>query len=68
MTEDIFILDCHSDIFVWVGQEVDSKTKIQALSIGEVRIFILSRANFCFAVTDYSLQIVLKLLVLCNYF
>ncbi|KAE8672078.1 Villin-4 [Hibiscus syriacus] len=35
MTEDIFILDCHSDIFVWVGQEVDSKNKLQALTIGQ---------------------------------
>lgn len=36
MTEDIFILDCHSNIFVWVGQQADSKSKLQALSIGEV--------------------------------
>lgn len=35
MTEDIFLLDCHSDIFVWVGQQVDTKNKLQALSIGE---------------------------------
>ncbi|XP_010928695.1 villin-3 isoform X2 [Elaeis guineensis] len=35
MTEDIFILDCHSDIFVWVGRQVDSKSRSQALSIGE---------------------------------
>ncbi|CAI0427864.1 unnamed protein product [Linum tenue] len=35
MTEDMFILDCHSEIFVWVGQQVDSKSKTQALSIGE---------------------------------
>ncbi|KAF4390902.1 hypothetical protein F8388_005715 [Cannabis sativa] len=35
MTEDIFILDCHSDIFVWVGQQVNSKNKLQALTIGE---------------------------------
>ncbi|KAL9224110.1 hypothetical protein vseg_000179 [Gypsophila vaccaria] len=35
MTEDIFILDCHSDVFVWVGQQVDSKNKVQALTIGE---------------------------------
>ncbi|XP_074280873.1 villin-4-like isoform X2 [Silene latifolia] len=35
MTEDTFILDCHSDIFVWVGQLVDSKIKLQALTIGE---------------------------------
>ncbi|XP_022871797.1 villin-4-like, partial [Olea europaea var. sylvestris] len=35
MTEDIFILDCHSDIYVWVGQQVESKDKMNALSIGE---------------------------------
>ncbi|KDP35406.1 hypothetical protein JCGZ_10390 [Jatropha curcas] len=35
MTEDIFILDCHSEIFVWVGQQVDSKSKMLAFSIGE---------------------------------
>ncbi|KAK9274850.1 hypothetical protein L1049_022104 [Liquidambar formosana] len=35
MTEDIFILDCHSDIFVWVGQQVDSKNRVHALTIGE---------------------------------
>ena len=37
MTEDIFIVDCHSEIFVWVGQEVAPKNKLQALTIGEVR-------------------------------
>jgi len=36
MTEDIFILDCHSQIFVWVGQQVDPKRRTQALPIGEV--------------------------------
>ncbi|XP_035538866.1 villin-4-like [Juglans regia] len=35
MTEDIFILDSHSDIFVWVGQQVDTKNRAQALTIGE---------------------------------
>ncbi|XP_057978929.1 villin-4-like [Malania oleifera] len=35
MTEDLFILDCHSEIFVWIGQQVDSKIKIHALNIGE---------------------------------
>ncbi|QCD80357.1 gelsolin [Vigna unguiculata] len=35
MTEDIYILDCHSEIFVWVGQQVDPKSKMQALTIGE---------------------------------
>lgn len=36
MTEDIFVLDCHSEIFVWVGQQVDPKSRVQALTIGEV--------------------------------
>ncbi|MFS7944531.1 putative villin headpiece, villin/Gelsolin, ADF-H/Gelsolin-like domain superfamily [Helianthus anomalus] len=36
MTEDIFILDCHASIFVWVGQQVDQKLKTQALVIGEL--------------------------------
>uniref|UniRef100_A0A0D6R508 HP domain-containing protein n=1 Tax=Araucaria cunninghamii TaxID=56994 RepID=A0A0D6R508_ARACU len=35
MTEDIMILDCHSEIYVWVGQQVDPKTKQQALNIGQ---------------------------------
>ncbi|KAG4929658.1 hypothetical protein JHK86_046619 [Glycine max] len=35
MTEDIYILDCHSEVFVWVGQQVDSKNRMQALTIGE---------------------------------
>ncbi|PKA49474.1 Villin-4 [Apostasia shenzhenica] len=36
MTEDIFILNCHSDIFIWVGQQVDNKRKSDALNIGEM--------------------------------
>ena len=39
MTEDIFILDCHTEIFVWVGQQVDPKKKPQVLTIGEVLFF-----------------------------
>ncbi|KAL6534722.1 Villin-4 [Orobanche gracilis] len=35
MTEDIFILDCQSDIYVWVGRNLESKTKMNALNIGE---------------------------------
>lgn len=41
MTEDIFILDCHSCIFVWVGRHVDTKLRAQALSIGEVLIILI---------------------------
>ncbi|RCV22068.1 hypothetical protein SETIT_4G190500v2 [Setaria italica] len=35
MTEDIFVLDCHSCVFIWVGQRVDTKIRAQALNIGE---------------------------------
>ncbi|GAB2218270.1 hypothetical protein Droror1_Dr00001490 [Drosera rotundifolia] len=48
MTEDVFILDCHCDIFVWVGQQVDVKTKTQALTIGEKfleRDFLLEKLS-----------------------
>ncbi|CAK7337538.1 unnamed protein product [Dovyalis caffra] len=48
MTEDIFILDSHSEIFVWVGQQVDSKSKLQALTIGEKFLeqdFLLERLS-----------------------
>ncbi|GFQ05695.1 villin-4 [Phtheirospermum japonicum] len=36
MTEDVCILDCQSDIYVWVGQNVESKYKTNALNIGEI--------------------------------
>uniref|UniRef100_A0A453T2J1 HP domain-containing protein n=1 Tax=Aegilops tauschii subsp. strangulata TaxID=200361 RepID=A0A453T2J1_AEGTS len=35
MTEDIYILDCHSSVFIWVGQHVDTNIRAHALSIGE---------------------------------
>lgn len=35
MTEDIYILDCHSCVFIWVGQHVDTNIREHALSIGE---------------------------------
>ncbi|KAK4760176.1 hypothetical protein SAY87_023307 [Trapa incisa] len=34
-TEDIFILDCLSEIFVWVGKQVNPKKRLQALTIAE---------------------------------
>ncbi|KAK1388375.1 villin-4 [Heracleum sosnowskyi] len=48
MTEDIFVLDCHSDIFVWVGQQACSKYRKDALSIGEKfieRDFLLEKLS-----------------------
>ncbi|KAK4774587.1 hypothetical protein SAY86_009522 [Trapa natans] len=35
MTEDIYIVDCQSEIYVWVGQQVKSDNKRQGLTIGE---------------------------------
>lgn len=46
MTEEVFILDCHSDIFVWVGQQVDVKVRLQALDIGEVIIYFSVQKHF----------------------
>ncbi|XP_073305104.1 villin-4-like [Primulina huaijiensis] len=48
MTEDIFILHCHSDIYVWVGQQVRSTKKMNALNIGEKfleRDFLLEKLS-----------------------
>ncbi|CAK8564110.1 unnamed protein product [Lathyrus sativus] len=48
MTEDIFILDCHSEIFVWVGQQVEPKSRMQAIPIGEKfleRDFLLEKIS-----------------------
>ncbi|XP_037479132.1 villin-4-like [Triticum dicoccoides] len=60
IAEDVFVLDCHSYIFVWFGQEVDAKVKTQAMDIGEkflVRDFLrenLSRETTIFTVSEGS--------------
>lgn len=46
MTEDVFILDCHSDIYIWVGQQVEYKNKMQALAIGEVCLKHFTGSSF----------------------
>ncbi|KAM0008068.1 putative villin headpiece, villin/Gelsolin, ADF-H/Gelsolin-like domain superfamily [Helianthus debilis subsp. tardiflorus] len=35
LTEDMLILDTHAEVFVWVGQSVDSKEKQSAFEIGQ---------------------------------
>lgn len=35
LTEDIMILDTHAEVFVWVGQHVDTKEKQLAFEIGK---------------------------------
>jgi len=37
LTEDTMILDTHSEVFVWMGQGVETKEKQKAFEIGEVR-------------------------------
>jgi len=60
MTEDVFILDCHTSIFVWVGQQVDVKVRLQALDIGEKFVVLdflmenLARETPIFTVTEGS--------------
>lgn len=36
LTEDILIFDTHAEVFVWVGQSVDSREKQNAFEIGQV--------------------------------
>ncbi|XVF07215.1 hypothetical protein REPUB_Repub06bG0119400 [Reevesia pubescens] len=35
LTEDILILDAHAEVFVWVGQSVDTKEKQNVFEIGQ---------------------------------
>ncbi|PPR82507.1 hypothetical protein GOBAR_AA38211 [Gossypium barbadense] len=37
LTEDILILDTHAEVFVWVGQSVDTKEKQNVFEIGQVQ-------------------------------
>lgn len=53
-TEDVYILDCHSNIFVWVGQQVDVKVRLQALDIGEV-IFCFCHMLFISCIISFPL-------------
>jgi len=36
LTEDIMILDTHGEVFIWIGQCVESKEKQKAFEIGQV--------------------------------
>lgn len=36
LTEDILMLDTHAEVFVWIGQSVDSKEKQKAFDLGQV--------------------------------
>jgi hypothetical protein len=36
LTEDVMILDTHSEVFIWIGQCVETKEKQKAFEIGQV--------------------------------
>ena len=36
LTEDMMILDMHGEVFIWIGQCVESKEKQKAFEIGQV--------------------------------
>ena len=38
LTEDIYLLDTHAEVFVWVGQCVDPKEKQTVFEIGQVTL------------------------------
>ncbi|PIA48472.1 hypothetical protein AQUCO_01400812v1 [Aquilegia coerulea] len=42
LTEDMLILDTHAEVFVWVGQSVDTKEKEKAFEIGQKYIEMAS--------------------------
>lgn len=42
LTEDTMILDTHSEVFVWMGQCVDTKEKQKAFDIGQVQHQVLT--------------------------
>ncbi|OVA13838.1 Villin headpiece [Macleaya cordata] len=42
LTEDMLILDTHAEVFVWVGQSVDSKEKQRGFEIGQKYIDLAS--------------------------
>jgi len=46
-TEDVFLLDCQSEVYVWIGSNSNIKSKEEALTLGLV-IFIFVWPSKCF--------------------
>lgn len=40
-TEDVLLLDCQSEIYVWIGSNSNLKSKKQALTLGLVRFLFI---------------------------
>lgn len=36
LSDEVLVLDCHSDVYVWLGQSVNDKVKPKSLEIGQV--------------------------------
>ena len=52
LTEDMMILDMHGEVFIWIGQCVESKEKQKAFDIGQVSteaVILFSIGQFQFA-------------------
>ena len=52
LTEDMMILDTHGEVFIWIGQCVESKEKQKAFEIGQVStevVTLFSIGQFQFA-------------------
>ncbi|KAJ4978165.1 hypothetical protein NE237_008945 [Protea cynaroides] len=43
LTEDMLILDTHAEVFVWVGQSVDSREKQKAFEFGQAYIDLATK-------------------------
>lgn len=39
-TEDVLVLDCHNELYVWIGGHSKVKSKQQAFTFGQVKIII----------------------------
>lgn len=58
LTEDMLVLDTHAEVFVWIGQSVDSKEKQKAFDIGQVFgvSFSIRTILFCFCYNNIVYQ------------
>lgn len=36
LSDEVMVLDCHSDVFVWVGQTANAKLKLKAVELGQI--------------------------------
>lgn len=53
-TEDVLLLDCQSEIYVWIGLNSDVKLKQQALTLGLVIFLFFGLPSAMFAVFQWN--------------